>query len=102
MLVPFTHRPYLDCNSRARITASARPSLVLAMAATLSMWACSDSMAPAPALLEVAAGDGQHATAGTELPAPVVVQLRDASHRPLVGVHVAWSSELGAGDVITP
>ena len=102
MLLPYPHHQFLGCNSRARISAGARPTLVLAMAATLTMWACSDSMAPAPPLLEVAAGDGQHATAGTELPAPVVVQLRDASQRPLVGVHVTWSSELGAGDVITP
>jgi hypothetical protein len=102
MLVAFPHHLYLDRNSRARIAAQARPSLVLAIAATLFVWACSDSMAPAPALLEVAAGDGQHATAGTELAAPVIVQLRDASQRPLVGVHVTWSSETGAGDVITP
>jgi hypothetical protein len=102
MLVPFPQHRFLDRNSRARITAQARPSLVLAIAATLLVWACSDGLAPAPTLLEVAAGDGQHAMAGTELPGPVIVQLRAASQRPLVGVHVTWSSETGAGDVITP
>jgi hypothetical protein len=53
-------------------------------------------------MLEIAGGDGQHATVGMELPEPVVVELRDAAQRPLVGVHVTWSSESGAGDVIVP
>jgi len=73
------------------------------VAAALFVWACRDGTAPpAMALLEVAAGDGQHAMAGTELPEPVTVQLRDAAQRPLVGVHVTWSSESGGGDVIVP
>jgi hypothetical protein len=72
------------------------------MAATVLALACRDNTAPAPSLLEVAAGDGQHAMAGTELPDPVIVQLRDASQRPLVGVHVTWSIESGAGDVVVP
>jgi hypothetical protein len=72
------------------------------MATTLLALACRDNTAPAPSLLEVAAGDGQHATAGTELAQPVIVQLRGASQRPLVGVHVTWSAVSGAGDVIVP
>ena len=72
------------------------------MAGTLVALACRDATAPPPSLLEVAQGDGQHAAAGTELPNPVVVQLRDASQRPLVGVHVTWSAQSGANDVITP
>jgi hypothetical protein len=72
------------------------------MAATLLASACRDNTAPAPSLLEVAAGDGQHAMAGTELPQPVIVQLRDASQRPLVGAHVTWSTSSGVSDVIVP
>lgn len=68
----------------------------------LLVLACRDAAAPAPSLLEVSAGDGQHALAGSELPAPVTVQLLDAAQRPLVGVHVTWSAEGGASDVITP
>jgi len=92
-------------NSRARTIARARLSVVLTLAATLLIWACSDGTAPAepaPALLQVSAGDGQHAPAGTELPQPVIVQVLDASQRPLVGVHITWTSQMGAGDVITP
>ena len=82
----------------------ARATLVVAAAVSLLVWACSDATAPAPApaLLEVSAGDGQHALAGTELPQPVIVEVRDAKQRPLVGVHVTWASQAGAGDVITP
>jgi hypothetical protein len=40
--------------------------------------------------------------AGMELPDPVVVELRDASQRPLVGVHVTWQAVSAAGDVIVP
>jgi hypothetical protein len=40
--------------------------------------------------------------AGTELPDPVVVVLRDKSQRPLVGVHVTWHAVSGAGDLIVP
>ena len=92
-------------NSRARTIARARLSVVLTLAATLLIWACSDGTAPAepaPALLQVSAGDGQHAPAGTELPQRVIVQVLDASQRPLVGVHITWTSQMGAGDVITP
>lgn len=64
--------------------------------------ACQDGTGPPRPLLSVAAGDGQHAMAGTELPDPVVVELRDASQRPLVGVHVTWQTVSGAGDVILP
>ena len=102
MLVPSSQDRLFHRNSRARTTARARLPLVLVTAASLIIWACSDGTAPAPALLEIAAGDGQHAMAGTELPDPVIVQLLDAGQRPLVGVHVTWSLETGAGDVITP
>jgi hypothetical protein len=51
-------------------------------------------------LLAIAAGDGQHAFAGTELPNPVIVDLSDASRRPLVGVHVTWQAVGGTADVI--
>ena len=102
MLVPSLQDRLVHRNSRARTTARVRVSLVFSIATTLLVWACSDDTAPSPALLQVAAGDGQHAMAGAELPDPVVVELRDAAQRPLVGVHVTWASEVGAGDVITP
>jgi hypothetical protein len=102
MLVPLSQDRLIHRNSRARITSRARLPLVLAAAATLVVWACSDDTAPAPALLEVAAGDGQHAIAGTELADPVVVKLHGSAQQPLVGVHVTWTSQTGAGDVISP
>jgi hypothetical protein len=40
--------------------------------------------------------------AGTELPEPLVVELRDASQHPLVGVSVTWQSTSGAGDMLLP
>jgi len=64
--------------------------------------ACQDGTGPERPMLSVAEGDGQHAMAGTELPDPVVVALRDRSQRPLVGVHVTWQAVSGAGDVIVP
>lgn len=104
-VIPRTLRSETIRNSRARTIARARLSVVLTLAATLLVWACSDGTAPsepAPALLQVSAGDGQHAPAGMELPQPVIVQVLDASQRPLVGVHIAWTLQMGAGDVITP
>ncbi len=58
--------------------------------------------APQPTFLEVAAGDGQHGFAGTELPIPVTMQLRNAAQRPLVGVRVTWAALSSTGDVIVP
>jgi Big-like domain-containing protein len=103
-VVRCNRRTEANRNSRARTIARVRLTLAFTLAATLLVWACSDGTAPAPAiaLLEVAAGDGQHALAGTELPQPVIVQVRDANQRPLVGLHVTWASQAGAGDVITP
>ena len=40
--------------------------------------------------------------AGTELPEPLVVELRDASQHPLVGVNVTWQSVSRAGDMLLP
>jgi hypothetical protein len=75
---------------------------LLAAVTSLVIVACRDNTGPARPLLSIAAGDGQHALAGTELPEPLVVVLRDASQRPLVGVSVTWQSESGAGDMLIP
>ena len=95
MLLPFRHHRY-------RITQPARRRIALGAIAVLLFAACQDNTGPARPLLSIAAGDGQRAMAGTELPEPVVVELRDASQRPLVGVQVTWQSGTGAGDVIVP
>jgi hypothetical protein len=102
MLLPLPQDRFTHRNSRARTIARARLSLVLALATTMLVWACSDGMSPRQPLLEIQAGDGQHAAAGTELPDPVIVELRDAEQQPLVGVHVTWSAQTSSGDVITP
>ncbi|MEP7066252.1 MAG: Ig-like domain-containing protein [Gemmatimonadota bacterium] len=103
MSSPAPQPSHAQCSSLARRSSRAPRYLAFAAAAALLTLACSDNTAPSPSLLEVAAGDGQHAPAGSELPNPVVVQLRDASQRALVGVHVTWSAGTGgAGDVITP
>jgi hypothetical protein len=75
---------------------------VLAAVTALFVSACQDNTGPARPLLSIAAGDGQHAMAGTELPQPLVVELRDASQHPLVGVNVTWQSVSGAGDMFLP
>jgi hypothetical protein len=45
---------------------------------------------PKPARLTVVSGDGQEATAGTEVPAPLVVKVTDADDRPLSDVPVMF------------
>jgi hypothetical protein len=102
MLLPLSQDRFSHRNSRATTVARAHWSFVLALATTLLVWGCSDGTAPPQPRLEVAAGDGQHAAAGTELPDPVIVELRDAEQQPLVGVHVTWSAQTSSGDVITP
>src|SRR5690349_19172794 len=102
MLSPHTQPISAHRNSRARRRSGATRFLATAVTVTLLALACRDAVAPSPSLLEVSAGDGQHALAGSELPVPVTVQLRDAAQRPLVGVHVTWSAEAGGSDVITP
>jgi hypothetical protein len=85
-----------------RITQPARRRAAAGAIGMLLFAGCQDNTGPAQPLLSVAAGDGQHALAGTELPDPLVVELRDPSQRPLVGVHVVWQAAAGAGDVIVP
>jgi hypothetical protein len=86
----------------ARHAISARGSLVALCAAFLLAVACRDNTAPRPPALLIAAGDGQRGLVGTELPAFVVIELRDAAQRPLAGVRVTWAAAAGASDVITP
>lgn len=72
------------------------------LATVLFAGACSDDIGPVRSSIAIAAGNGQRALAGTELPELIVVELRDASQRPLVGVHVTWSPQPGVADVIVP
>src|SRR5215208_842806 len=46
--------------------------------------------APTPARLAVVSGNGQEATAGTELPQPLVIKVTDASGTPLPHVPVVF------------
>ena len=65
--------------------------------------ACSDDIAPSgPPVLSVAAGDGQTAVAATELPAQIVVELRDAKQRPMSGIAVVWTPQQTGHDVVIP
>lgn len=65
--------------------------------------ACSDNVAPSgPPVLSVTAGDGQTAVAATELPAQIVVELRDGRQRPMSGIAVTWMPQQTGHDVVIP
>ena len=70
--------------------------VVAALAAALSACGGSDSDVPAtptdrtPATLVAVAGDVQRGPLNTALPAPLAVQVRNATGRTLQGVPVAW------------
>lgn len=65
--------------------------------------ACRDEIAPSgPPALSVTAGDGQAAVAATELPAQIVVELRDAKQRPMSGIAVTWTPQQTGHDVVIP
>jgi hypothetical protein len=83
-------------------TPSHRRSFAALATAALLAIACRDGTAPAPPLLAVVGGEGQRAIVDMELPGSIVVELRDASQRPLAGVGVKWAAAVGAADVITP
>ena len=88
---------------RFAICAPAGARAVLSFMATLLVvTACSDQTGPVRLSIAIAAGDGQRALAGTELPELIVVALHDASQRPLAGVNVTWSIAPGAADVVVP
>jgi hypothetical protein len=95
-LVPSHHHSSLR---RQRVV---RAAIVTLISGALLISACSEDLGPAHPLLAIAAGDGQHALAGTELPDLIVAQLRDGSQRPIAGVRVTWSAQPGATDVIVP
>jgi hypothetical protein len=88
-------------SSSSRSYAARALALVLASAPLLVL-ACSGDDGPRRLLLSIAAGDGQSAPAGTELPDRIVVELHDASERPLVGVRITWSAQGGTADAIVP
>jgi len=90
-----------DRGTRTRALAL-RTLLLGVIGAQLLAAACSNDLEPARPLLAIAAGDGQHALPGTELPEPIVVALHDASQRPLVGMRVTWTPQPGTADVIAP
>jgi hypothetical protein len=65
--------------------------------------ACSNDVAPSgPPVLSVTAGDGQTAVAATELPAQIVVELRDAKQRPMGGITVTWTPRQTGHDSVIP
>jgi hypothetical protein len=57
---------------------------------------------PLGAQLTRVSGDGQNATAGAELGAPLVVRLALADGRPLVGATITWAIASGGGSVTPP
>ncbi len=72
----------------------------LAIAATLA--ACSSSGSTGPqvaASLRKISGDLQSGAAGSDLPNPLVVQVKDQSGVPMAGVTVAWAVTAGGGSV---
>jgi adhesin/invasin len=56
-------------------------------------------LAGAAASVTVSAGDGQTAVAGTALPTPPAVLVRDANNNAVGGVEVGWSVTAGGGSV---
>jgi uncharacterized protein YfaS (alpha-2-macroglobulin family) len=71
-----------------------------APAALLALAAChdgGDTTAPAtPTTLSVVSGGAQTGAVGTALASPVVVQVQDASGKPVSGVTVTWIAANGA------
>jgi hypothetical protein len=57
---------------------------------------------PEPQVLDelvYVSGDGQEGAPGALLPQPLVVQVNDRDGRPVQGVSIAWSVEIGNGTV---
>ncbi|HEX2188187.1 MAG TPA: Ig-like domain-containing protein [Longimicrobiaceae bacterium] len=57
------------------------------------------ALAGSGAALSRVSGDGQSATAGTALPAPLVVRVADALGNPVAGASVTWMVASGGGSV---
>jgi hypothetical protein len=55
------------------------------------------AVAPASATLQIVSGNDQPGRAGTELPEPFVVQVRDPTGAGVPGVEVAWTVTTGEG-----
>lgn len=53
--------------------------------------------AGAPALIAIVSGNDQSDTAGKTLANPLVVQVADINHNPILGVPVVWTRTLGTG-----
>ncbi len=56
--------------------------------------------AGAPATMVAVAGGGQTAPPGQPLPAPLVVELRDAAGNAVPGAEVQWTVDSGGGSVL--
>jgi adhesin/invasin len=60
------------------------------------------AVAGAPATMTAISGSGQTAPPGQTLPAPLVVELRDAFGNPVAGWAVQWTVDSGGGSVSPP
>lgn len=79
-----------------------RPRFVLALAALVPLACGSDSSGPdsrVPASLQMVSGNGQSATVGSDLAAPIAVKVLDKSGRPVPGASVSWDVVTGGGSV---
>ena len=80
-----------EASGAVRVIAPASPADVRATFALTALASSANGMVGL-------SGDGQTATAGAELPEPLVVEVTDAFGNPIEGVGVAWTAE-GGGSV---
>ncbi len=84
---------------RIAIRRPLRIAALLALSATLS---CKDSGTgpkPTPSIVQLVSGNNQEATAGSELPNPLMVEVLDAKGNAVGGQRVEWSVTAGGGSV---
>ncbi len=83
---------------RARRISPSRAGAALLLTALALACGGDASSPPVPTEVRVLSGDGQQATVGTALPAPVTVWVTDEEGGGVPGVVVSWSVPTGGGD----
>jgi len=79
--------------------------IVLIGLASLALSACGGGgggghkTPPGPTSIAIVSGNGQSGSVGTELPAPLTVNVTDSGARPVSGVTVSWAVTTGGGTV---
>lgn len=82
------------------VTAQATGSAVITASAEGKSATAAITVLPgAPASIVVESGNGQSAPAGSALPAPIAVRVRDSRGNPVSGVSVIWTVSAGGGSL---